>query len=184
MRILFVQPAPFEPGRLGLENACWLSEPAALTSLAAMVPDHACLILDMRLEKDGAFNRALIDFKPDLVATTSMTTDCYQAKALLECAKSTLGDERVFTMVGGHHPTLAPADFEARCIDAICLGEGEDTFAELVRHLAGGGARTDLARIAGLRFRGPDGAWSTTAKRAQTRDLDSFPAPRRDLIRK
>jgi hypothetical protein len=26
VRILFVQPAPFEPGPLGLENACWLSE--------------------------------------------------------------------------------------------------------------------------------------------------------------
>ncbi len=61
MRILMVQPAPFEPGRLGLENACWLSEPVAFTSLAAMVPEHEVRILDMRLEEDGAFNRALVD---------------------------------------------------------------------------------------------------------------------------
>src|SRR5207253_8679159 len=51
MKILLVQPAPFEPGRLGLENIIWLSEPVALTSLAAMVsPKHEVRILDMRLE--------------------------------------------------------------------------------------------------------------------------------------
>ena len=52
MKILLVQPAPFEPGRLGLENVIWLSEPVALTSIAAMVPDHEVRIMDMRLEED------------------------------------------------------------------------------------------------------------------------------------
>jgi radical SAM superfamily enzyme YgiQ (UPF0313 family) len=199
MKILLVQPAPFEPGRLGLENACWLSEPVALTSLAAMVPEHECRILDMRLEKDGAFNRMLLEFRPDIVATTSMTTDCYQAKALLQCAKGTLGDDKVFTMVGGHHPTLAPHDFEEDCIDALVLGEGEDTFRETVAYLAartgatsshaattheaGSAPPRTLHDVAGLRFRDGD-RWVTTAKRAQSRELDSFPDPRRDLIAK
>ncbi len=181
MRILMVQPAPFEPGRLGLENACWLSEPVAFTSLAAMIPEHDVRILDMRLEEDGAYNRALSEFRPDIVATTSMTTDCYQAKAILECAKSTLGP-RVFTIVGGHHPTLAPEDFEADCIDALCIGEGEETFQELVAHLDRGLAPTDLGRIAGLMYRNADGVRIPTPKRAQNRELDTFPAPRRDLI--
>ena len=183
MRILMVQPAPFEPGRLGLENACWLSEPVAFTSLAAMVPEHDVRILDMRLEEDGVFNRMLVDFRPDLVATTSMTTDCYQAKALLECAKSTLGPG-VFTIVGGHHPTLAPEDFEADCIDALCIGEGEETFAELVAHLDGGGSPRRLQHIAGLRFLDESGRRVPTPKRAQNRELDTFPAPRRDLVAK
>jgi radical SAM superfamily enzyme YgiQ (UPF0313 family) len=155
----------------------------AFTSLAAMVPEHHCVILDMRLEEDGAFNRALLDLRPDIVATTSMTTDCYQAKALLHCAKSTLGDG-VFTICGGHHPTLAPEDFDTDVIDALCLGEGEDTFKELVDHLARGGDKRALHAINGLRFRDAHGAWVTTAKRSQSRDLDSFPLPRRDLIKK
>ena len=107
MKILLVQPAPFEPGRLGLENIVWLSEPVALTSLAAMVPEHEVQILDMRLEPDEALNRALLDFRPDVVGTTSMTTDCYQAKAICQIAKGTLG-EQVFTIVGGHHPPSHP----------------------------------------------------------------------------
>ncbi|MDF1666367.1 MAG: cobalamin B12-binding domain-containing protein, partial [Planctomycetota bacterium] len=83
----------------------------ALTSLASMLPEHDVRILDMRLEADLVYNEVLCEFEPDFVGTTSMTTDCYQAKALLNVARSTLGPD-VFTIVGGHHPTLAPEDFE------------------------------------------------------------------------
>ena len=183
MRILLVQPAPFEPGRLGLENIIWLSEPVGLTSLAAMVPEHEVRILDMRLEPDVAFNEALLEFRPDLVGTTSMTTDCYQARALLHAAKGTLG-KKCFTIVGGHHPTLAPQDFEDDAVDAICVGEGEDTFAELVAHLAAGGATGELGAIHGLRYRDRDGLYRTTPRRHQNRVLDTFPEPARHLIKK
>ncbi len=183
MRILLVQPAPFEPGRLGLENVIWMSEPVALAQLAAMVPDHEVRILDMRLEEDLELNRVLLEFQPDLVGTTSMTTDCYQAKAVLEAAKGTLGPG-CFTIVGGHHPTLSPADFEEDCVDALALGEGEETFEELVAHLADGGSFHQLHAIDGLRFREQSGTWHTTAKRSQNRDLDSFPPPARHLIRR
>ena len=135
MKILLVQPATFEPGRLGLENVIWLSEPVALTSLAAMVPEHEVRILDMRLEEDLVFNETLRQFRPDLVGVTSMTTDCYQAKALLHIAKGMLGDG-CFTIAGGHHPTLQPESFEDPCVDALCIGDGEETFVELVKHLA------------------------------------------------
>jgi radical SAM superfamily enzyme YgiQ (UPF0313 family) len=181
MRILLAQPAPFEPGRLGLENVIWLSEPVALTSLAAMVSEHEVRILDMRCEPDIEFNRVLLEFRPDIVGTTSMTTDCYQAKALLQIAKGTLGP-RVFTIVGGHHPTLSPEDFEDEVVDAIALGEGEDTFAELVAHLAKGGSPGELHAINGLRFRDSSGLYKTTPKRHQMRDLDTFPAPARHLV--
>ncbi|MBK6518590.1 MAG: cobalamin-dependent protein [Polyangiaceae bacterium] len=183
MKILLVQPAPFEPGRIGLENTIWFCEPVALTSLAAMVPEHEVKILDLRLEDDVELVRVLNDFEPDLVGVTSMTTDCYQAKATLQTAKDVLGD-RVFTIVGGHHPTLAPEDFEDPVVDALCLGEGEDTFRELVTHLATGGDPRALGGIAGLRFRDAHGSYTTSDKRAQSRSLDSFPAPARHLIKK
>jgi radical SAM superfamily enzyme YgiQ (UPF0313 family) len=181
MRILLVQPAAFEPGRLGLENCLWMSEPVALTSLAAMVPEHEVRILDMRLEPDAELNRVLLEFKPDLVGTTSMTTDCYQAKAVLAIAKGTVGPG-CFTIVGGHHPTLSPEAFEEDVVDALCLGEGEDTFKELVEHLAAGRSRHELQGIDGLRFRGADGGFHTTPKRGQSRDIDTFPPAARHLI--
>jgi hopanoid C-3 methylase len=181
MKILLVQPAPFEPGRLGLENVIWLSEPVALTSVAAMVPQHEVRILDMRLESDLALNEILLQFRPDLVGTTSMTTDCYQAKAILETAKSTLGPG-CFTFVGGHHPTLAPDDFEDEVVDSLCMGEGEETFEELVSHLSAGGDPRELHHIHGLRFRQKSGAYHTTPKRHQNRHIDSFPPAARHLL--
>src|SRR5579883_2598171 len=152
MKILLVQPAPFEPGRLGLENVTWLSEPVALTCLAAMIPEHEVRILDMRLERDTVLNEVLQDFHPDVVGTTAMTTDCYQSKAVLEVAKGTLG-ERCFTLVGGHHPTLVPEDYQDHPVDAVVIGEGEETLAELIAHLAGGKDRSSLGHIAGLCYR-------------------------------
>jgi len=181
VKILLVQPAPFEPGRLGLENVLWLSEPVALTSLAAMVPEHEVRILDMRLEPEGTLNQVLLELRPDLVGTTAMTTDCYQSKAVLSIARGTLGPQ-VFTIVGGHHPTMAPADYEEPDVDAVCVGEGEETFQELVKHLASGGDRRKLHAVRGLRFRDDQGHWVTTLKRPQVRDLDTFPAPARSLI--
>ena len=165
MKVLLVQPAPFEPGRLGLENVLWMSEPVALTQLAgALLPDHEVQILDLRLEPDMVLNQTLLDFKPDVVGSTSMTTDCYQAKAILQVAKATLG-ETCFTIVGGHHPTLAPEDFENEVVDAMCLGEGEETFSELIAHLDSGGDRRDLGKINGLRYRDKEGQYHTTEKR-------------------
>ena len=122
MKILLVQPAPFENGRLGLENALWMSEPAALTSIAAMVEvEHEVRVLDMRLEEADALPLVLSEFRPDLVGVTSMTTDVYQAHAVLHCARSILGSQ-VFTLIGGHHPTLVPDDHALECVDAVCIG--------------------------------------------------------------
>ena len=150
MRILLVQPAPFECGRIGLENALWMSEPGALTAIAACVESqHEVRILDMRLEEADTLPRVLSSFKPDLVGVTCMTTDAYQAQAVLHCAKSILGEE-VFTLLGGHHPTLVPDEHNYDYIDAICIGEGEDTFKELVAHLDSGASREKLDQILSL----------------------------------
>ena len=64
MRILLVQPAPFEDARLGLENTFWLSVPVGLTSIGTMVKDdHEVQILDMRLEEPAKL--------PDLLGLSS-----------------------------------------------------------------------------------------------------------------
>jgi radical SAM superfamily enzyme YgiQ (UPF0313 family) len=155
----------------------------ALTQLAAMLPDHDVRILDMRLEEDVVLNETLLEFEPDLVGTTSMTTDCYQALAILRAAKGTCG-EGCFTIVGGHHATLSPQEFEVPEVDALCVGEGEETLLELVDHLDAGGDHNDLAHINGLRYQTADGGWKTTTKRHQNRELDSFPPPARHLIKR
>src|ERR1700722_4694281 len=111
MRVLLVMPTPFENGRIGLENVIWLSEPVALTAVGGAVSgEHDVRVLDLRLEPEGALARELASFKPDLVGTTSMTTDAYQAKAVLRMARAICPG--ALTAIGGHHPTLAPHEFD------------------------------------------------------------------------
>lgn len=185
MRILLVMPTPFENGRLGLENVIWLSEPVALTSIGAAVnTEHEVRVLDMRLEDENVLARELRDFDPDLVGTTSMTTDAYQAKAVLRTARNLC--PKALTVVGGHHPTLSPEEFEEEYIDVIVQGEGEITFRELVSRWDAqkdsGDRRFD--GICGTRYRDAFGMRRTNAKRAQTTNLDELPIPDRSLIAK
>lgn len=198
MRILLVQPTPFEEGRLGLENIMWLSEPVALTAVAGAVPEHEIEILDLRLEPENALAHTINRFRPDIVGTTSMTTDAYQAKAVLRTAKRMRPN--ALTLIGGHHPTLSPEEFREPYIDIIVKGEGELTFAEIcaVRQAAIDNTRAEvvdavalanqtaegLSGVDGIEFSAGDRGWLSTEKRNQQKALDDLPRPRRDLVHK
>lgn len=180
MKILLVQPAPFEKGRLGLENMIWLSEPVALTAVAGAVPDHEVKILDMRLEEATVYPETLRTWKPDIVGVTSMTTDCYQAKALLFAAKR--WNPEVLTVIGGHHPTLSTDEFKDDHTDVIVRGEGERTFQQLVRSFEADRSKAGFAAVNGIVWRTPGGLWRQNAPRSQEESLDDLPEPAGHLI--
>ena len=186
MRILLVQPAPFEDNRLGLENTFWLSEPVGLTSIGTMVQDeHEVRILDMRLEEPAKLPETLRNFKPDLVGTTAMTTDAYQAKAVMMLAKQILPS--CLTVMGGHHATFMPEFYDEAYVDVVVQGEGELTFQDLVDTWSGALAveaepsTQVLATLQGARVHMPDGAW-TEGSKPKWAEIDDFPAPDRKLI--
>ncbi|MBX3198534.1 MAG: cobalamin-dependent protein [Labilithrix sp.] len=185
MRVLLVMPTPFENGRLGLENVVWLSEPVALTSVGTAIQDrHEVRVLDLRLEDEDALVRTLSTWKPDVVGTTSMTTDAYQAKAVLRTAKNVCPG--VLTLVGGHHPTLCPDEFDFDYVDVIVQGEGEHTLREIMSRWEAqrdAGDRT-FDGVKGTRWRDADGVRRVNAKREQTASLDDLPIPNRRLIEK
>ena len=186
MRILLVQPAPFEDNRLGLENTFWLSEPVGLTSIGTMVQDeHEVLILDMRLEEPAKLPETLRNFKPDLVGTTAMTTDAYQAKAVMMLAKQIL--PTCLTVMGGHHATFMPEFYDEAYVDVVVQGEGELTFQDLVDTWSAAIAAEAepstqvLATLQGARVHLPDGTW-TEGSKPKWAEIDDFPAPDRKLI--
>jgi hopanoid C-3 methylase len=184
MRVLLVMPTPFENGRLGLENVIWLSEPVALTSIGTAVSDrHEVRVMDLRLEDENALARELAAFRPHVVGTTSMTTDAYQAKAVLRMAREICPD--ALTVVGGHHPTLTPAEFDEPYVDVIVQGEGEVTFRELLSRWDTQRAHGDrsFSGVRGTRYRDASGSQRVNDKREQTVHLDDLPAPDRRLIK-
>ncbi|MDH5675798.1 MAG: B12-binding domain-containing radical SAM protein [Myxococcales bacterium] len=184
MKILLVMPTPYETGRLGLENSIWLAEPVALTAIAATVSNrHEVQVLDMRLEREEVLARTLADFRPDLVGTTSMTTDVYQAKAVLRMTRQIVPE--ALTVVGGHAATLQPQEFQEPYVDVIVQGEGEETFEALVEAWELQRAVSDrrFNGINGLRYVDGD-RWLSMPKRAQAKNLDELPIPDRSLIDK
>ncbi len=184
MRILLVMPTPFENGRLGLENVIWLSEPVALTAIGTAVSDeHEVEIMDLRLETEDALAKKLESFRPDLVGTTSMTTDVYQAKAVLRMTRQICPD--ALTVIGGHAPTLQPREFDDAYIDVIAQGEGELTFKELVARWDEQRSVQDrtFAGVDGVCYFDENGTRRVNAKRSQVTVLDELPPPNRDLIK-
>jgi radical SAM superfamily enzyme YgiQ (UPF0313 family) len=179
MRVLLVMPTPFENGRLGLENVIWLSEPVALTAVGTAIQgEHEVRVMDLRLEDEEALAKTLVSFRPDVVGTTSMTTDAYQAKAVLRAAKKILPG--VLTIVGGHHPTLCPEEFDVEYVDVIVQGEGEITMREIMQRAA----TRSFEGVRGTRWRDANGVRRVNAKREQVAALDDLPIPDRRLIQK
>jgi len=182
VRVLLVQPPP-PPDYIGFRRTA-LPEPLALETIGAVAcPNHDVCLLDMRLE--NALAEALEDFRPDLVGVTCLTTEVYNAQELLKQAKAALPD--VFTVVGGHHVSLVPQDFQQPYVDAIVIGEGEETFKELLEALgrAGPGNRDEaLAGIEGLAWRHEENEWVVNAPRRLVGSLDDLPMPARHLAQR
>ena len=179
MRILLVQPPP-PPDYVGFRRTA-LPEPLALECIGAVAAaDHDLRLIDMRL--DPTLEETLSAFRPDVVAVTCLTTEVYNAQAILSQVKTWRPE--VFTLVGGLHASLLPGDFQHPYVDAIAVGEGEAIFRELIEVL--GGAYPDppgeaLGRVTGLAWRGRDNTWTFNEARALIGSIDDLPLPARHL---
>ena len=176
MRILLIQP-DYQIAGFGFRLAA-MPEPLHLEILAGCVPDHEVRILDMRI--DANLLAALEEFQPNLVGVTALTTEVYTAREVLMAMKN-YADE-IFTVIGGHHCTLMPEDFQIPQVDAIARGEGEYVFPALVAAVAAG---EGLANVPNLVWRNRDGRFVRNPRELSGRhQMDDVPLPRRDLVRR
>lgn len=84
-------------------------------------------------------------------------------------------------VLGGPEPSNYAERYLDHGADIVVAGEGELTMEALLRHLPVHGL-DGLESIAGIRFRGADGAVVVTPPRPGIRDLDAQPRPARHLI--
>ncbi|MGB7516717.1 MAG: radical SAM protein [Candidatus Acidiferrum sp.] len=100
------------------------------------------------------------------------------AKHILRKVREVLPEALI--VCGGPQPTANPQDvLSGSPADICCIGEGEETFVELVRTFVHGG---DVTRVAGIAYRGPNGDAVFTTRRPIIHDLDSIPLPAWDLV--
>ena len=84
-------------------------------------------------------------------------------------------------ILGGPESANYVAEYLESGADAIVIGEGELTLAELLPALARVGAHR-LHEVPGVAFRDETGAVVRTRERAKIKDLDSLPLPDREAI--
>lgn len=174
MKVLLIQPKKPEKAIGGEDFAIF--EPLSLEYLASGIKDnHDVRILDMRIEDD--LDSLLNRYQPDVVGITAYTVHVNVAKALTEKIKEI--NSKIFTVVGGHHATVAPEDFTTPFIDLVVMGEGVFTFRELIDRLE---ENQDIEGIPGTAYK-KSGEIVINEKR-DIDDLDSFPFPDRELTRK
>lgn len=113
----------------------------------------------------------------DVLGIGSYTMNYNNSKKLAAVAKQV--NSNVLTVFGGPHPTIVPESTIAdKEVDAICIGEGEQTFAEIAGRIESGKSLEDVK-----------GIWYKEGKkivknppRPFIQNLDELPFPARDML--
>lgn len=170
MKILLVQPPSSDP----LTDRIFLFEPLGLEYLGAglKLDGHVAEILDARLTPD--IDSACRRFQPQVVGLTGYTSQLNIVKAIAGRLKAAFPE--VWIVVGGHHATVRPEDFNTPGIDAVVIGEGVFALREILGAIAAGRGFETIAGVAvphpeGMHFGPPRGYAS----------LDELPFPDRSL---
>ena len=169
MRVLLIQP----PSNISFIDQVYMHEPLALEYLGAglQLDNHTVMLLDGRLETELLQKGKA--FRPDIVALTGYTS---QVHTIIELAKQfkTL-TPAPFVIVGGHHATVKPKDFNVQGVDLIAIGEGVTTLREVANQLQ---QSDNFETIDGLAIPGEHLQFTNPRPHCS---LDSLPTPDRTL---
>jgi len=171
VKVLLLQPPSGSP----FSDKVFLHEPLALEYLGAGIrmDGHEVILHDARLDPD--VDNVITSFAPDIVGLTGYTIQLPVICSLADRIKTLRPD--TFVVVGGHHATVRPEDFNRGSIDLVVSGEGVTTLREVLRAIQEGNS---FDQIPGLAIPGPE--MRTTGKRPYP-PLDDLPFPDRSLTR-
>lgn len=122
--------------------------------------------------KDMILER-VVQIRPALVGITCLVTEVKEVLDL--CADIKNLEKDTVTVVGGIHPTMYTDDllYNGSHVDYVVIGEGEETFTELVNVIRKGHGVQDVRGIAWF-----DGQKvCKTSPRPLIKDLDTIPTP-------
>jgi radical SAM superfamily enzyme YgiQ (UPF0313 family) len=119
------------------------------------------------INKENTLER-IATLKPDIVAYSASTGEAKHYIKLNSSIKEKFPD--VFTIMGGPHPTFFPEMIQQATLDAICIGEGEGAFVDVLNTLSSGHSVESISNIVT-----PNSTDYTV--RDLVEDLDSLPFP-------
>jgi radical SAM superfamily enzyme YgiQ (UPF0313 family) len=166
-----------------------MTPPLGLLYIAACLRERLnanVRVVDAALEADPlrALRSAIRSCRPDVVGISALTAEALLAHAAADAVKT--DDHTVPVVMGGPHPSSDPElVLKDANVDAVVIGEGEDTFTELARLIASEGPgwkKPELLRaVDGLAF-AAEGRVEISRPRAPITNLDALPFPAWDLI--
>jgi anaerobic magnesium-protoporphyrin IX monomethyl ester cyclase len=152
-------------------------EPLAIEYIGAIAKEEGYIvkIIQQQHKSDQEVLQEIIDFSPQVVGFSVMT---YNYPASLSLAKKIKQhNPDILTVLGGYHPSFFPDMVKEDAIDFVIVGEGEETFRELLKTL--NESEVDFGEIKGLAFY--DGSAQINESRERIKNLDSLPNPIRDM---
>ncbi len=116
-------------------------------------------------------------FAPDIVAFSAKTGEHKYYITANDAVKAI--DSNIFTIMGGPHPTFFPDIIEKHPFDALCVGEGDDAWPELLDALEKNESIDSIPNIVTRRNFSHD---TPPVIRTRRRALDDLPFLDRDLF--
>lgn len=152
-----------------------LLEPLGLEYLAAisLAAKHETKIFIWENQDLSDITHQILAYDPDVVGLSSHTYTVYRILGLAEKIKQ----ERkgIVTIMGGHHVTGCPEVVLNPCIDVGVVGEGEETFRELLHTLNRSHSPFGIAGTVWC-----NGKLTRGSLRERIQDLDALPYPVRN----
>ena len=163
--------------KTGVDFGATVSPPHAVLTVAAPLhkKGYKVKIIDQRT--NPAWNRYLVEClqkNPICVGISSMTgTQIYFATEAAKIVRK-LTNGKVPIVWGGAHPSSVPEQtLESEYVDAVCIGEGDITFVEMVEAYARNGS---LNQVKGIAFK-DNNQTTVTASRPLLDVEDLLPIP-------
>lgn len=173
MKVMLIQP----PSTWPKMDVLHMHEPLSIEYLGAALKEmnHEVMILDCRIEPN--YEAFFQTYKPDVIGITGYTNHVSTIKEMVTKIKAI--DPTTFIIVGGHHATVKPEDFNIKTIDLVVRGEGVIALREIMPRLESQDSFND---VEGLGIPGPNKMYLTPPQ--DYPDLNKLPIPDRSLTSK
>ena len=190
MKVMLVNPPPYK-----VQEAYYDTPPYPRTSLAFLAGMLRANSIDVAV-LDCKYDRVtyekaielICQISPNIIGYTAFTNEIIQAGHMAKNVKERLPFSK--QIIGGVHASILPERTlrEFRAFNYACVGEGEATIVELVKHLMISGSNKTPESIKGIAYLDESDSYVFGGERnrigADDNSLDSIPIPAWDMFRK
>lgn len=149
-------------------------DPQGIMQLSAIAKENNCETFLGIMDKENILEEKISDINPKIICYSASTGEHKYYLKINKLIKEKFPN--ILTIMGGPHPTFYPECIEKSELDAICVGEGDETLVDVIKAIEKGNSIKDIENI------------YTKEKKNNLRqlyaDLDKLPFPDRDLFYK